>query len=199
MSQLYIPTIDLPIQRITAGNMCADPGNILIVHRHMNVEIGTEVAQFPEKKYINRIFVAVCGWVGNRVFLPRFNHWNVNFVCLVNYNCIIGSIARARSQVLIGHFLSFALLNGWNWSRTVDFRIVFKKAPLGFRSYVCLCSMDFHHGQIAIKTIVSQKIITIIYSEISIRCFLVSHFIFILCSIHAKFWCQIGSNREDCP
>jgi hypothetical protein len=27
----------------------------------MNVEIGTEAAQFPEKKYINGIFVAVCG------------------------------------------------------------------------------------------------------------------------------------------
>jgi hypothetical protein len=25
----------------------------------MNVEIGTEAVQFPEKKYINRIFVAV--------------------------------------------------------------------------------------------------------------------------------------------
>jgi hypothetical protein len=27
----------------------------------MNLEIGTEVEQFPEKKYINEIFVAVCG------------------------------------------------------------------------------------------------------------------------------------------
>jgi hypothetical protein len=26
----------------------------------MNAEIGTEAAQFPEKKYINAIFVAVC-------------------------------------------------------------------------------------------------------------------------------------------
>ncbi len=26
----------------------------------MNVEIGTETAQFPEKEYINGIFVAVC-------------------------------------------------------------------------------------------------------------------------------------------
>jgi hypothetical protein len=40
--------------------MWTDPGKILITHRHMSVEIGTEAAQFPEKKYITGIFVAVC-------------------------------------------------------------------------------------------------------------------------------------------
>ncbi len=39
--------------------MWTDPGNIQIAHRHMNVEIVAEAAQFPEKEYINGIFVAV--------------------------------------------------------------------------------------------------------------------------------------------
>ncbi len=35
----------------------------------MNVEIGTEVAQFPEKEYINGIFVAVqATWASGPVY-----------------------------------------------------------------------------------------------------------------------------------
>jgi hypothetical protein len=49
--------IVLPI--LLQGNMWNDPGNILVALRHMNVEIRTEAMQFPEKEYINVIFLAV--------------------------------------------------------------------------------------------------------------------------------------------
>jgi hypothetical protein len=62
VGNLYLPTTEYRSACSAAGNMWIDPGNILIAHRHMNVEIATESAQFPEKEYINVIFFSLqCG------------------------------------------------------------------------------------------------------------------------------------------
>jgi hypothetical protein len=54
---LYISMTGLPF--LFQEYMRTYPGNIQIAHRPMNVEVGTEATQFPEKKYLNGIFLAV--------------------------------------------------------------------------------------------------------------------------------------------
>jgi hypothetical protein len=70
---LYISRIDLPI--LLQENMCTNPGNIQIVHRHMNVEIRTEAMHFPEREYTHGIFLAVWGQWPTILFL-KCTEWD---------------------------------------------------------------------------------------------------------------------------
>ncbi len=54
---LYISRIGLSI--LLQPNMWTNPENTKIYYRQLNVEFGTETAQFPEKEYINGIFLVV--------------------------------------------------------------------------------------------------------------------------------------------
>ncbi len=63
----------------------------------MNVEIGTEAAQFPEKEYINGIFLAVYNWVQ---FSPK-SYWMclmVHKLCKKMREIVYGEKPLSRQQ-----------------------------------------------------------------------------------------------------
>jgi hypothetical protein len=54
----------------------------------MNVEIGAEAAQFPEKEYINGIAVAVYVWQCSAFPLWTYSMLYINLLALIKYPAI---------------------------------------------------------------------------------------------------------------
>jgi hypothetical protein len=111
-----------------AGNMWIDPGIILIAHRHMNVEIGTEVNHSQKTNTYMGFFLQCVGVLESY----SFYRWNLNFarksLFLSSYSCFFANNLNVVRKLLKLSFLrnnssgptDWQFLIYWAWISIVN-------------------------------------------------------------------------------
>ncbi len=95
-----------------------------MAHRHMNVEIGTVAAQFPEKEYITGIFLAVCSFKTNlNYYLYRAARFNL-------------------SVILVTSIFSLNLKTSWSFSQNKTQQLDTDVSMSHLRMQISVCTTD---------------------------------------------------------
>jgi hypothetical protein len=83
--------------------MWTDPGNILIAHRHMNVDIGTDAAQFTEKGIDKWDFPCSVGTIPKKFRINGKNDTGMK----IKSRVMLASVTLERREFLFCFYFCF--------------------------------------------------------------------------------------------